>query len=124
MNRHTLLAASLAGALALAGCASQPERPSAEMTRAQTVIDQAEKKAETQQFAASDLQQARDKLNQAELAAKDGRNAEAERLAMQASLDAEYASAKAGNAEAEKAAEELERSIEALRQEAASKPTS
>lgn len=122
--QRTHYIATLAAIATLAGCASEPQRPSAELTRARTVIDQAEKKGDTQQFAASDLQQARDKLTQAELASKDGRNAEAERLAMQASLDAEYASAKAGNAEAQKAAEELERSIEALRQEAARKPTS
>jgi hypothetical protein len=119
-RNHFILAPTVA--LALAGCASQPERPSAELTRARTVIGQAEKDAKTQQYAAADLQLARDKLNQADMASKDGRNAEAEQLAMQAALDAEYATAKAGNGEAQKAADELDRSIETLRQDAARQP--
>ena len=123
MERNTFVtAAAMLAGLGLASCASEPERPSAEMTRASTIIGQAEKDTDTQQFAAAELQQARDKLNQAEMASKDGRNAEAERLAMQAALDAEYARAKAGNGEAQKAAEELDRSLESLRQESARKP--
>ena len=122
MNRRIVTISAVALAAALAGCASEPQRPSAEMARAQTLIQEADKDS-TQQYAAAELQQAHDKLNQAELASKDGRNAEAERLAMQAALDAEYATAKARNAEAQKSAEELDRSLESLRQESARKPT-
>jgi hypothetical protein len=123
MDRNTFIIVGAAlAAVGLVSCAGEPERPSAEMTRAGTIIGQAEKDTDTQQFAAAELQQARDKLNQAEMASKDGRNAEAERLAMQAALDAEYATAKAGNGEAQKAAEELDRSLESLRQESARKP--
>ncbi|HTL49053.1 MAG TPA: DUF4398 domain-containing protein [Steroidobacteraceae bacterium] len=122
MHRRTVTISAVALAAALAACASEPQRPSAEMARAQTLIKEADK-GNTQQYAAAELQQAHDKLNQAELASKDGRNAEAERLAMQAALDAEYATAKARNAEAQKSAEELDRSLESLRQESARKPT-
>ena len=112
---------AIVGAILIAGCASGPGLSSAEMMRARTLIDQAEK-ANTREFAASELEFARDKLNRAERAAQEGREAEAERLAMQAALDAEYATAKAGSSEAEKAAVELDRSLETLRHESTSRP--
>ena len=121
MHRSTPIPA-LALAALLAGCAAAPERPTAEMTRARTLIDQAEKQ-NTQQFAAAELEQARDKLNQAERAAQEGREAESERLAMQAALDAEYAAAKTRNGEAQKAAGELDQSLESLRQESSRSQT-
>jgi Domain of unknown function (DUF4398) len=122
MHRNIMTISAVALAAALTACATEPERPSAEMARAQTLIQEADK-GNTQQYAAAELQQAHDKLNEAERASKDGRNAEAERLAMQATLDAEYATAKARNGEAQKAAEELDRSLESLRQESARTPT-
>jgi hypothetical protein len=120
MQRSIIL--SLAVAAALVGCASEPERPTAELTRARTLIDQAEK-GNAQQFAAGELEQARGKLAQAERASKDGRAAESERLAMQAGLDAEYAAAKTRHLEAQKDAEALDRGTEELREEASKSPT-
>ncbi len=111
------LAALLTATLLAAGCAGAPERPTADMTRASTLIEQAEKQ-NSREFAAAELEQARAKLGAAQRAADDGREAEANRLAMQAALDAEYAAAKAASNEAVKAAEELDRSIQTLRQEA------
>jgi hypothetical protein len=122
MRAGTFSISTVAIAAVLAGCASEPQRPSADMARAQTLIQEADK-GNTQQYAAAELQQAHDKLNEAERASKDGRNEEAERLAMQATLDAEYATAKARHVEAQKAAEELDRSLESLRQESARSPT-
>jgi hypothetical protein len=92
------------------------------MTRARTLIEQAEKQ-NAQEFAAAELEQARDKLDHADRAAQEGREAEAERLAMQAALDAEYAVAKASNGEAQKSAGELDQSIETLRQESSRSAT-
>jgi hypothetical protein len=119
-GRHRL--AALACISIVAGCAGATERPSAELTRARSLIDQAGKQ-DTQQFAAAELELARDKLKRAEQAVEDGREAEAERLAMQAGLDAEYASVKANNVKAQKAADELAKSLETLRQESARRPT-
>jgi hypothetical protein len=113
----TLIASSLTAALVVAGCAGAPERPTADMTRAQTLIDQAEKQ-NSREFAAAEIERARQKLSAAERAEADGREDEADRLAAQAALDAEFAAAKAASSEARKAADELDRSIQTLRQEA------
>jgi Domain of unknown function (DUF4398) len=116
MLRITNGLAVIALASLMTACASAPANPTADLTRARTLIEQAEND-NTRQFAAAELEQARDKLGQAERAAEDGREAEADRLAMQAALDAEYARVKAGTAAAVKAADELDRSTDALRQE-------
>jgi hypothetical protein len=52
------------------GCATQGPQPTEELTRARTLIEQAEKaqKAEAQRYAAPDLQRARDELSSAEVA--------------------------------------------------------
>jgi len=103
------------------GCGSTPERPVEELTRARTLIEQAEKTG-AQQHAAAQLERARSKLNAAEAAASDRKLESARQLAAEAALDAEYASALAAAAESRNAAEELEKSVEALRQEAARSP--
>ncbi len=102
-------------------CAGTPERPVEELTRARTLIEQAEKTG-GQQHAAGELERARSKLNAAEAAASDGKLESARQLAAEAALDAEYASALAAAADSRNAAEELEKSVEALRQEAARNP--
>jgi len=66
----TRIAILFAAAL-LAGCATQSERPTQEMTRAQTLIDQAEK-AGAQRYAAAQLEQARAKLDEARQAVTRG----------------------------------------------------
>lgn len=104
-------------ALLLAGCATKVERPTEEMTRATTLIDQAEK-AGAQRYAAAELQQARDKLAEAEAAANAGKGEVALRLATEATLDAELANARTTSGEAQHSADEVRRSTEALQQEA------
>jgi hypothetical protein len=98
-----------------AGCASTP-RPTAEITRARTLIEQAEK-AGAQRYAAVELDQARNKLRLAEAAAEDGKQDEARARANEAAADAELAQARTTSGEAEKAAEEVQRGTETLRQE-------
>jgi hypothetical protein len=115
-----LLACSI---LALAGCAGEAERPTAEVARANTLIEQAEKSG-AQKYAAAELQQARDKLQQVEVAVKNGKEDEALHLAQQASADAELAQARAASGEAQRAAEEVERSTSTLQQEADRSSTS
>ena len=112
----TRTAALIAAAL-LAGCASSGERPTQEMTRAQTLIDQAEK-AGAQRYAAVQLEQARAKLEQAEAADRKGRHDDAQQRAREAVADAELAVAMANSGEAQRAATEVQQSVETLRREA------
>jgi hypothetical protein len=123
MIAHKELLAMSGLVLLIAGCASKVERPVEEMTRATTLIEQAEK-AGAQRHAAAELQQARDKLAQAEKAANDGKGDVALRLAMEATVDAELANARTASGEAQSAAEELHRSTESLRREAERSSTS
>ena len=107
--------------LLAASCASTPERPVEQLTRAKTLIDQAEKTG-APRFAAAEIERARSKLNAAEAAASEGKQETSRQLATEAALDAEYAAALAAAAEAKQAAEEVEKSLESLREEAARRP--
>ncbi len=100
----------------LAGCVGEP-RPAGELARAKTLIDQADS-ANVQRYAAADLEQARDKLQAAEKAAADDENAVARNRANEAAADAELATARARAREAQQAAEETQKNLEALREEA------
>jgi len=99
---------------ALVACASAP--PPANLTRAQTLIEQAAQNG-AQRFAAADLDRARTKLHEARQAADEDHNDKAVTLADEASADAELALARADSAEAQRAAREIRESIQTLRQE-------
>jgi hypothetical protein len=86
------------------------------MTRARTLIEQAER-AGAQRYAAVELESARDKLRQADTAARDGKQEVANERAAEAVADAELANARVRTGEAQRAADELQRSNETLRQE-------
>jgi hypothetical protein len=105
----------------VASCAGSPERPVMELTRAKTLIDQAEKTG-APRFAAAELERARNKVAAAESAASNGEQETARSLATEAALDAEYAAALASAAEAKQAEEEIQKSVESLRDEAARRP--
>lgn len=109
--------AVLFAAALLAGCATQSERPTQEMTRAQTLIDQAEK-AGAQRYAAAQLDQARQKLDLAKAAEQKGKHDDAQMRASEAAADAELAVAIANSGEAQRAATEVQQSVETLRDEA------
>src|ERR1044071_5704041 len=94
------------------GCASTPPA-TAEITRARTLIEQAEK-AGAQQYAAVELDQARNKLRLADAANKDGKRDEARSRANEAAADAELAMARTNSGEAKKAADEVHESTETL----------
>lgn len=108
---------ALAAAALVASCASSPERPTAELTRARTLIEQAERN-QAQQFAAVDLNRARDKLRLSDTAMNSDNAEVARRLATEAALDAELAMARSSTAQAENSAAEIGASVEALRSEA------
>lgn len=104
----------LVGAL---GCATQGPKPSEEMTRARTVIEQADK-GNAQRYAAADLQKAHDELHDAEKA-NDARNYdEARRDAESAEADADVATARGSAGDAQRAARELQKSNATLENEA------
>ncbi len=86
------------------------------MTRARTVIEQADK-AGAQRYAAADLQRAHDQLSNAEKAYTEGKYDEARRYAQSAEADADVATARASDGEAQRAAREVVQGNETLRQE-------
>ncbi len=110
-----LLAATAIGFI-LVGCASAPPPPTQDMTRARTLIEQAEKVG-AQRYAAVELESARDKLRQADAAQQEGDQEIANERAAEAVADAELANARAMSGTARNAAEELQKSNETLRQE-------
>lgn len=112
MKLELTAAALVAGALA--GCGSNP--PVAEMSAARTMVGQAE--PEAARYAPELLRQAQAKLASAEAALKNGDNDEAKRLAEQAQADARLASASAENQRTQQAVADLDKSLEALKQEA------
>lgn len=117
---NIVLAASAALMTFVAGCAHQPSADAvAQVARSQTSIQQAEQ-AGAGQAALQDLQTARDKLRQAQEALdkkSEKDDLRALHLAQQAELDAQYAAAKAQSSRQREAVQELQRSIESLRQE-------
>jgi hypothetical protein len=123
MHTQKLTMVSALAVVALcAGCAGQrnnqrnDENAIAEITRARSVIDQAER-AGAPQYAAAMLEDARDKLTLADRAAMEGEEEEARVLAAKAVADAELAAALAAQGAAENAAEEVAAGVEALRRE-------
>ncbi|MEJ0034563.1 MAG: DUF4398 domain-containing protein [Gammaproteobacteria bacterium] len=112
--RNGFLVAAALGLLC-AGCATR--QPTPEITRAQTLIEQAEKSG-AQQYAAEQLDSARVKLRLANAAARDGKENEARAHANEAAADAELAQSRASSGNAQKAANEVQRSTEVLQREA------
>jgi hypothetical protein len=98
------------------GCASQGPKPTDELTKAHTVIEQADK-GNAQRYAAADLQRAHDELSEADRADAKKEYKEARRLAQRAEVDADLAVARGNSGEQQKAAEEIAQSNSTLRQE-------
>ena len=104
-----------------AGCAGSQKRADATaqkevIERAATSIDEAEK-AGAYEHGSADLNRAREKLNAARKASEDGDDDVAERLAVEADLDADVAAATARNQEMQAAVTELQQSIQTLQDE-------
>lgn len=114
-----IVPAGLALCLALiAGCASTGERPDGALAAAETGIRQAQQ-AGANQHGAQPLASAQEKLAAARSAVSREEMQVATQLAEEAALDAELASAMARNRKAEMAVEEIEETIEVLRDEIA-----
>ena len=101
-----------------AGCASAPPRDTTdEVARAQALVGEADQSG-GQQYAAADLQEARDKLQQA-TQLEDKQPVQAEHLAREAALDAQLATARASDGKAQRAAQDVNASLNTLRNEEA-----
>lgn len=116
MARILVLVMLLATMATSVGCASKPQRPTAEFARAQALTEQAERNS-AQRFAAADLDRARDKLTRSDAAMDAHQEDLANRLAAEAAIDAELALARSATAQAENSAAEVNASVEALRRE-------
>ena len=107
-------------ALALTGCATEERHQQvADISRAQTLVDQAEQ-AGAQQYAAADLEAARNKLQVAQNKKTD--DEVAQRLAQESAADAEVAVARTRAAKAQQAGTQLNAGHESLREEANGQP--
>jgi hypothetical protein len=99
-----------------AACATQGPQPTEELTRARTVIEQADK-AGAQRYAAADLQRAHDEMSNADRANGEKKYDDARRYAENAAADADVATARASAGEAQRASHEVMQGNETLRQE-------
>lgn len=111
-----------AGLMIVTGCASTGDRPVQQLTRAESSIEHAEQNG-AREYSTVSLDQARDKLAQAQRAADRGETDQARRLAEQAELDAELAAAQASRGKADEALAEIDQSINTLREEIARNAT-
>ena len=100
-----------------AGCASEGVKPSAELTKAHTVVEQADKGGNAQRYAAADLQRAHDELSDADRYDAQKKYDEARYFAQRAEVDADLAVARGNSAEAQKAAADVAASNNTLQQE-------
>ena len=99
------------------GCASEGPKPSDELTKAHTVVEQADKGGNAQRYAAADLQRAHDELSDADRYDAQKKYDEARYYAQRAEVDADLAVARGNSGEAQKAAADVAQSNSTLQQE-------
>jgi len=105
-------------AVLLAGCSGVSDLTKERVARSETSVQQAQQTLGNSEQGAIELQRAKDNLDRARQAIKDGDEQPAQRYAQLAQLDAELAVSKSQSASARKAADEMLASIKQLRQEA------
>lgn len=123
MDRFTRnILVGCAAAVAAWGCAGNSQRTADEVAyredfvRAEASIGEAER-AGAYESGGAELNRAREKLNAARKASEEGDVVIAQRLAIEADLDADLAAATARNRDAQSAVSELQQSIETLQEE-------
>lgn len=116
MRSFTTLASAAVLCGSALGCATQGPQPTEELTKARTLVQEAEK-SQAQRYAAPDLQRARDELSSAELASTKGDYDVARSYAESAAADADVANARASAGESLRAAHEAEQGNHALQRE-------
>jgi hypothetical protein len=114
----TRAAAPLALAGLLAGCGGVSDLTKERVARSETSVQQAQQAIGNSEQGALELQRAKENLDGARKAMKDGDEKLADRYAQLAQLDAELAVSKSQTAASRKAADEMLASIKQLRQEA------
>jgi len=102
---------------AAGGCATEGPKPNDELTKAHTILEQADKGGNAQRYAAADLQRAHDELSEADRFNSQGKYNEARAYAQRAEVDADVAIARGNSGEQQKAAEDVTKANEALRHE-------
>jgi hypothetical protein len=119
MSFRTFISAATGTLVCLAGvgCASEGPKPNDELTKAHTVVEQADKAGTAQRHAAADLQRAHDELSDADRLSGQKKYDEARRFAQRAEVDADVAVARGTSAEQRKAADDVVKANDALRQE-------
>lgn len=118
MKRIQAATAVLLGSVALvAGCASTPPAPTADMTRAKAAIEQAER-AGAAEFANEELSASHRKMELAQAAVVKNHTADAARLVDESYADAHLAQLTAQSAKSAKASADVDRSIDVLQREA------
>jgi hypothetical protein len=101
----------------LTACGGVSELTRQQVARSETAVRQAETAVGNSEAGAIELQQARDTYAEAKKQLEAKNETRAQRLAVQAELQAQLATAKTQNAQARRAADELLASIQTLRQE-------
>lgn len=114
----TLYAAVALTSLALTSGCGVSQTTKDTVARAETVVTQAQQTLGNSEAGALEMQSARTRLAQAKQAVADGDEEPALQLAREATLDAELATAKSQSAAARRAADEMQASLDTLRQEA------
>lgn len=118
MNKHTSMlgAAGIMGiAVVVGGCASSVERPDGQLQSAEAAIQQAVS-SDARDFEPVLLNQAQNRVADAEELIEAEKYMEATRLLEKASVDAQLAGARSDTAKAQQAVEEINTNIESLRQ--------
>lgn len=106
----------LAGALVLGACASAPQPPTQTLQAAESAIATAEQ-ARVADYASAELTLAREKLTAARGAVRNEEMLQAEYLAEESRVHAELASARAEEIKAKAVNDEMQKSIDTLKQE-------
>jgi hypothetical protein len=109
-------AAAIAGFLALAACATTPEPPTQALQAAESAIASAEQ-ARVADYASAELREAREKLAAARTAVRNEEMVRALYLAEESRVHADLASAKAEEIKAKAVNDEMQKSIDTLKQE-------
>lgn len=117
--RTGLPVVGLLAAGVLVGCSSVSDVTRERVARSETSFQQAQQAVGRSEAGALELQRAKDNLEQAQAALGRKEGPKAERYAQLAQLDSELAVSKSQSAAARKAADELQASIQQLRQEVA-----
>lgn len=110
------IALAAAGLLALAGCATPPVPPTEALQAAESAISNAEQ-ARVADYASVELSMARQKLALANTAARNDQMVQAEYLAIEARTHAELALARAEERRAKAVNDDMQKSIDVLKEE-------